>query len=72
MGLVRVRSSYLSSKAKGYVLTGLGQLGIIRLLMRRQVVAIIDVDCAELSGFTTEDQTALEELAKLVADSCDF
>jgi L-methionine (R)-S-oxide reductase len=37
-----------------------------------QVVAIIDVDCAELSGFTLEDQTALEELAILIADSCDF
>jgi len=40
--------------------------------MAIQVVAIIDVDCAELSGFTVEDQTALESLAKLLAESCDF
>ncbi|KAH7385896.1 GAF domain-like protein [Pyrenochaeta sp. MPI-SDFR-AT-0127] len=37
-----------------------------------KVVAIIDIDCAELNGFTTEDQTALEELAELLAQSCDF
>jgi hypothetical protein len=37
-----------------------------------QVVAIIDIDCAELNGFTREDQEALEELAELLARSCDF
>jgi L-methionine (R)-S-oxide reductase len=36
------------------------------------VVAIIDVDCAELDGFTEEDRVALEELAELLAESCDF
>lgn len=35
-------------------------------------MAIIDVDCAELNGFTTEDQEALEELATLLAEACDF
>ena len=35
-------------------------------------MAIIDIDCAELNGFNEEDQTALEELAQLLADSCDF
>jgi L-methionine (R)-S-oxide reductase len=37
-----------------------------------QTVAIIDIDCAELNGFTEEDQKALEELAALLAESCDF
>jgi L-methionine (R)-S-oxide reductase len=37
-----------------------------------QTVAIIDIDCAELSGFTSEDQEALEQLAELLALSCDF
>jgi hypothetical protein len=37
-----------------------------------QVVAIIDIDCAELNGFDEEDQVALEELAELLAQSCDF
>jgi L-methionine (R)-S-oxide reductase len=37
-----------------------------------QTVAIIDVDCAELDGFQKEDQEALEELAGLLAQSCDF
>ena len=37
-----------------------------------QVVAIIDIDCAELNGFDKEDQVALEELAELIAASSDF
>jgi L-methionine (R)-S-oxide reductase len=37
-----------------------------------QTVAIIDIDCAELDGFNKEDQEALEELADLLARSCDF
>jgi len=35
-------------------------------------VAIIDIDCAVRNGFDTEDQEALEEFAKLLADACDF
>lgn len=46
-------------------------MGRLRL-MKEQVVAIIDIDCAELNGFTEEDQVVLEELAQLLADSCDF
>lgn len=41
-------------------------------LIRRQVVAIIDIDCAELDCFTEDDQVALEELAEILAQSCDF
>jgi len=37
-----------------------------------QVVAIIDVDCAELEGFDEVDRAALEELAELLAQACDF
>lgn len=40
--------------------------------MLKQVVAIIDIDCAEENGFTEEDQTMLEQLAALLAESCDF
>jgi len=42
------------------------------ILTEEQVVAIIDIDCAELNGFNVDDQTALEELAQLLAESCDF
>lgn len=42
------------------------------VLMEEQTVAIIDIDCAELNGFNDEDQVALEELARLLAESCDF
>ncbi|KAL5396595.1 hypothetical protein PMIN04_007334 [Paraphaeosphaeria minitans] len=41
-------------------------------LTQEQTVAIIDIDCAELNGFNDEDQVALEELARLLAESCDF
>lgn len=37
-----------------------------------KVMAIIDIDCAEENGFDEEDQRALEELAALLAESCDF
>ncbi|THZ36251.1 hypothetical protein D6C90_07067 [Aureobasidium pullulans] len=36
------------------------------------VVAIIDVDCAVKDAFDDEDKKALEELAQLIAESCDF
>jgi L-methionine (R)-S-oxide reductase len=44
----------------------------MEMLIVMQTVAIIDIDCAELHGFTVEDQEALEELADLLAKSCDF
>jgi len=37
-----------------------------------QVVAIIDIDCASKDGFHEEDQSSLEEFAKLLADACNF
>ena len=39
---------------------------------QEKVVAIIDVDCAELNGFDEVDQKHLEELAALLARSCDW
>ncbi|KAJ4351155.1 uncharacterized protein N0V89_006494 [Didymosphaeria variabile] len=45
---------------------------VVPIVKDGKVVAIIDIDCAELNGFNAEDQTALEELAQLLADSCDF
>ncbi|KAJ6206269.1 GAF domain-like protein [Bipolaris maydis] len=45
---------------------------VVPIVKDGKVVAIIDIDCAELNGFTTQDQEALEELAQLLAESCDF
>ncbi|KAF2199460.1 GAF domain-like protein [Delitschia confertaspora ATCC 74209] len=45
---------------------------VVPVLKDGKVVAIIDIDCAELKGFTEEDRKPLEELAKLIAESCDF
>jgi L-methionine (R)-S-oxide reductase len=35
-------------------------------------VAIIDIDCAQLDGFGEGDKEALEKMAALLAESCDF
>ncbi|KAI0575497.1 gaf domain nucleotide-binding protein [Pyrenophora tritici-repentis] len=45
---------------------------VVPVVQDGKVVAIIDIDCAELNGFTEEDQEALEELAELLSQSCDF
>ncbi|KAF5964193.1 Free methionine-R-sulfoxide reductase [Fusarium coicis] len=38
----------------------------------KKLVAIIDVDCAELNGFDEVDKVHLEQLAALLAKSCDW
>ncbi|CAD0088570.1 unnamed protein product, partial [Aureobasidium vineae] len=45
---------------------------VVPILQGRKVVAIIDVDCAVKNGFDDEDKKYLEELAELIAESCDF
>jgi len=38
----------------------------------KEVVAIIDIDCAALKGFDEVDKKFLEELAELLSTSCDW
>ncbi|KAL5119625.1 hypothetical protein ACEQ8H_002471 [Pleosporales sp. CAS-2024a] len=45
---------------------------VVPIVKEGKTVAIIDVDCAELNGFDDEDQRALEELAGILAEACDF
>jgi L-methionine (R)-S-oxide reductase len=35
-------------------------------------MAIIDIDCAEIQGFDEVDKRELEELAELLAHSCNW
>lgn len=42
------------------------------VLCALQTVAIIDIDCTEPSGFDDVDKKYLEELAALLAESCDW
>lgn len=37
-----------------------------------QTVAIIDIDCTEPAGFDDVDKKYLEQLAQLLAESCDW
>lgn len=37
-----------------------------------KVVAIIDVDCADLNGFDEVDKKYLEQLAEMLSKSCDW
>jgi len=45
---------------------------VVPIIQGDKVVAIIDIDCTEPSGFDSEDQAELENLARLLAESCDF
>jgi L-methionine (R)-S-oxide reductase len=45
---------------------------VVPIIREGSVVAIIDIDCAELGGFDEVDQQHLEELANILAASCDF
>ncbi|KAF2231721.1 GAF domain-like protein [Viridothelium virens] len=45
---------------------------VVPIMKDDNVVGIIDIDCAEKNGFGEDDQTALEELARLLVRSCDF
>jgi putative methionine-R-sulfoxide reductase with GAF domain len=45
---------------------------VVPISMEGEVVAIIDIDCAELKGFDEVDRKALEELAVLLGKACDW
>jgi L-methionine (R)-S-oxide reductase len=45
---------------------------VVPVLVDGQVVAVIDIDCAEVGGFDEEDKEGLETLAGLLAKSCDW
>ncbi|RYC53772.1 hypothetical protein CHU98_g12438 [Xylaria longipes] len=45
---------------------------VVPVLVGEKVVAIIDVDCAELNGFDEVDRKYLEKLAELLGGACDW
>ncbi|KAJ5212097.1 uncharacterized protein N7498_003743 [Penicillium cinerascens] len=45
---------------------------VVPIIVNGQTVAIIDIDCTEPSGFDDEDKKYLEELAEMLAESCDW
>ncbi|KAJ5493333.1 Free methionine-R-sulfoxide reductase [Penicillium diatomitis] len=45
---------------------------VVPIIIRGETVAIIDIDCTLPSGFDEEDQQYLEQLAELLAESCDW
>jgi L-methionine (R)-S-oxide reductase len=45
---------------------------VVPIVKKGRVVAIIDIDCAELDGFDDIDQINLEKLAALVGEASDF
>jgi L-methionine (R)-S-oxide reductase len=45
---------------------------VVPIVKKGKVVAIIDIDCAELDGFDDTDQVNLEKLAALVGEASDF
>ncbi|KPI43601.1 Free methionine-R-sulfoxide [Cyphellophora attinorum] len=45
---------------------------VVPVLVDGRVVAVIDIDCAEVGGFDEDDKEGLERLAELLAKSCDW
>ncbi|OAL74951.1 hypothetical protein A7D00_0548 [Trichophyton violaceum] len=45
---------------------------VVPILVNGETVAIIDIDCAEPSGFDEVDKKGLEELATVLMESCDW
>lgn len=45
---------------------------VVPVVVEGKVVAIIDVDCAELNGFDEVDRKFLEKLAELLGVACDW
>lgn len=45
---------------------------VVPIIVQGQVLGVIDIDCAELSGFDEEDREGLEKLARLLAGACDW
>ncbi|PLB43359.1 GAF domain nucleotide-binding protein [Aspergillus steynii IBT 23096] len=45
---------------------------VVPVLSGGETVAIIDIDCTEPNGFDEVDQKFLEQLAKLLSESCDW
>ncbi|ETN43303.1 uncharacterized protein HMPREF1541_02462 [Cyphellophora europaea CBS 101466] len=45
---------------------------VVPIMVDGKVVGVIDIDCAETSGFDEVDRTGLERLALLLAKSCDW
>ncbi|KAK9801605.1 putative GAF domain-containing protein [Seiridium cardinale] len=45
---------------------------VVRLGESSKLVAIIDIDCADLNGFDQVDQKYLERLAELIGKGCDW
>ncbi|KAK6339587.1 hypothetical protein TWF718_008983 [Orbilia javanica] len=45
---------------------------VVPILFNGEVVGVIDIDCEEEKGFTEEDREALERIAVLLAEGCDW
>ncbi|KAH8195293.1 hypothetical protein TruAng_010542 [Truncatella angustata] len=45
---------------------------VVPIVVGSKLVAIIDIDCAELNGFDEIDKKYLEQLAEMIGKSCDW
>jgi len=45
---------------------------VVPIVAGGRVVGVIDIDCADLGGFNDVDKRGLEDLAELLAESCDW
>lgn len=45
---------------------------VVPILLKGQTLGVIDVDCGEVEGFDEIDARGLGELAKVLAEGCDW
>lgn len=45
---------------------------VVPIVVEGKVVAVLDIDCAEVDGFDQVDRVYLERLADLLGKSCDW
>lgn len=39
---------------------------------QRDVMALLDLDCSQTNGFSAEDERTFVEVARIMADACDW
>ena len=45
---------------------------VVPIIVKGEVVAIIDIDCAAIDGFDSLDEARVEEMSKALAEGCDW
>lgn len=45
---------------------------VLPILVNGETIGVLDLDCLAVAGFSDEDQEGLENIVKIITDSCDW